>query len=86
MASQAERMTNEWVPTLSSIAPGAGAYMSEANPNQPDWQEAFYGSNYDQLLKVKQQYDPNELFSAWTAVGSDRWYENANGALCRIDT
>ncbi|KAF2636139.1 isoamyl alcohol oxidase [Massarina eburnea CBS 473.64] len=84
MAALAERMTNEWVPALSSLSPKAGAYMNEADPQQPDWKEAFYGPNYNRLLAVKRMYDPNEVFYAWTAVGSDRWAEDANGALCRV--
>ncbi|POS80195.1 FAD binding domain protein [Diaporthe helianthi] len=27
-------------------SPGAGTYMNEADINEPDWQQAFYGDNY----------------------------------------
>ncbi|KAF2181436.1 isoamyl alcohol oxidase [Zopfia rhizophila CBS 207.26] len=83
MASLAKKMTNEWVPAVSALAPESGAYMNEADPQQPDWQNVFYGPNYDELLRIKQEFDPHDIFYAWTAVGSDRWFQNSNDALCR---
>ncbi|KAL7624629.1 hypothetical protein AAE478_006198 [Parahypoxylon ruwenzoriense] len=55
-------------------SPGAGAYLNEADINEPNWQQAFYGSNYDYLYQLKQKYDPRGLMWAPTAVGSEDWY------------
>ncbi|KAI0112755.1 FAD-binding domain-containing protein [Hypoxylon sp. NC0597] len=71
-------------------SPNAGAYLNEADINEPNWQQAFYGSNYDYLYQLKQKYDPWGLFWAPTAVGSEDWYVTGqidfyptqNGKLC----
>jgi hypothetical protein len=44
--------------TWRDASPGAGAYMNEADINEPDFQQSFYGSNYPRLYAMKQQYDP----------------------------
>lgn len=81
-----EKITNELVPQLENITPGSGAYLNEADPNQPDWQHAFYGDNYARLLSIKDKYDPDGLFYGLTAVGSERWEYRmeTDGRLCRI--
>ncbi|KAK8050432.1 FAD binding domain-containing protein [Apiospora phragmitis] len=76
---------------LRDVSPGAGAYMNEADPGEPAWQQAFFGSNYAWLLEVKESWDPWHLFWAPTTVGSEGWeveavdgYPNSqNGRLCR---
>ncbi|KAL0565540.1 hypothetical protein V5O48_016479, partial [Marasmius crinis-equi] len=45
-----DRITNEFIPPLKKLTPGSGAYINEADPNDPDWKESFYGPNYDRLL------------------------------------
>ncbi|KAI1122305.1 FAD binding domain protein [Nemania abortiva] len=73
------------IPALKALSPDGegGAYLNEANRLQPDWKEAFYGANYDKLRAVKKKYDPNDLFFANTAVGSDAWVPDSDGRLCR---
>ncbi len=56
---------------LRKIAPGAGAYVAESSWFQPDWQRAYWGSNYERLLAVKRRYDPEGLFSVRHSVGSE---------------
>ncbi|KAK4493712.1 hypothetical protein PRZ48_014897 [Zasmidium cellare] len=82
----ANDMTYKYLPMLERLTPGGGAYLNEADFQQPDYKEVFYGGNYDRLLKIKEKYDPNQIFYAITAVGSDRWYEDATrgGRLCRV--
>jgi hypothetical protein len=57
---------------------------------EPNWQDAFYGSNYPRLSEIKRKWDPIGVFYAITAVGSENWVVNtpdglptANGRLCR---
>jgi hypothetical protein len=58
--------------------------MNEGDPFEPNFQKEFFGRNYDRLLRIKDKFDPEELFYARTAVGSDRWTERADGRLCRV--
>ena len=57
-----------------------GSYMNEADPNEPRWQERFFGSQtlYDRLKTVKRKYDPFDLFICKTCVGSDDWTADLN--------
>ena len=36
---------------------------------EENWQQTFFGDNYDRLLSVKKQYDPTGLFQCWKCVG-----------------
>ncbi|KAL4748733.1 hypothetical protein BDW72DRAFT_205344 [Aspergillus terricola var. indicus] len=60
-----------------------GAYLNEADFNQPNWQALFYGANYNDLVKIKQKYDPRHIFYGRTAVASERWEEHTDGRLCK---
>jgi FAD/FMN-containing dehydrogenase len=62
--------------TLRKAAPGAGAYVSESDFFQPRWQDAYWGSNYPRLLRVKRRYDPDGLFTVHHGVGSEDWSED----------
>jgi len=57
---------------LERIGAG-GAYVSETDFFQPDWQAAFWGTNYARLLAVKDSCDPDGLFFVHHGVGSERW-------------
>jgi FAD/FMN-containing dehydrogenase len=58
---------------LRRVAPDAGSYVSESNYFNSSWQDAFWGSNYPRLLKVKAKYDPDGLFFVHHGVGSEDW-------------
>jgi FAD/FMN-containing dehydrogenase len=58
---------------LSKIAPGAGAYLSEADFFDPNWKTTYWGPNFDRLAAVKKRYDPQGLFFTHHGVGSDEW-------------
>ena len=58
---------------LLKIAPGAGAYVSEADFFDPDWKLSYWGPNFERLAAVKQRYDPEGLFFTHHGVGSDEW-------------
>ncbi|KAG4032586.1 hypothetical protein MFRU_006g00560 [Monilinia fructicola] len=76
-------MVDDIIPQFEALTPGGGAYMNEANFRQPNWQEAFFGKNYDRLLGIKNKWDPEHLFYATTAVGSEAWSIAADGRMCR---
>lgn len=74
MSEQLEQRSNftygsmqEW----RDLTPGSGSYLSEGDRLEPNFQWSFYGSHYPKLLKIKQRYDPTNLFFAATAVGSE---------------
>lgn len=59
---------------IRAIAPDAGGYCSEMGYHVPDWQTAAWGrANYERLLRLKRQYDPDGLFMAHHYVGSEGW-------------
>jgi hypothetical protein len=66
---------------LKSLNPAGGTYANEADPNFPDWQHAFWGSNYERLRSIKQQVDPFGVFYCRSCVGSEM-FEDRNGSLC----
>ncbi|KAE9377580.1 FAD-binding domain-containing protein [Stipitochalara longipes BDJ] len=46
------------------------AYLNEADPDEPDWQDVFWGSeNYERLSQIKKHYDPDTLLNCWKCVG-----------------
>ena len=53
-------LTESW----KSVRPwGSGhVFPNFPDPTLDDWQYAYYGSNYDRLMKVKRTYDPNNSF------------------------
>jgi FAD/FMN-containing dehydrogenase len=58
---------------LRRIVPDAGSYVSESNYFNPDWQQAYWGTNYPRLRAVKTKYDPLGLFFVHHGVGSEDW-------------
>lgn len=48
------------------VTPGSGAYLGESDIREPNFQQAFYGSNYARLYQLKQKYDPKGVFFART--------------------
>jgi FAD/FMN-containing dehydrogenase len=61
---------------LTNIVPNAGAYVSESNFFEDDWQQSFWGPNYPRLLAIKDKYDPDGLFFVHHGVGSERWSDD----------
>ena len=74
------------------VTPGSGAYMNEADPGEPNWQQSFFGNLYPRLLQIKKAQDPWGVFWAPTTVGSEGWEvrtadgypRSQNGRLCRV--
>lgn len=76
---------------LLDATPGAGSYLNEADRTEKDFQQSFYGTNYPRLLEIKKKYDPDDVFWAVTAVGSEGWAVRSeqglpteDGPLCRV--
>lgn len=38
------------------------AYVNFPNRDQPNWQQAYYGRNFERLQQVKKRYDPDNVF------------------------
>jgi hypothetical protein len=76
-------MTYEFVPQLEAVTPGSGAYINEADFRQPNWQHDFFGANYENLLEIKNKWDPYHLFYATKAVGSEFWTVAEDGRMCK---
>ncbi|XXG99229.1 hypothetical protein Hte_005566 [Hypoxylon texense] len=77
-------MVDRIIPAMEAATPGSAVYLNEGSWAQPDWKDAFYGSNYERLLEIKKKYDPDDVFYALTAVGSDSWSQDTEGGLCRM--
>jgi FAD binding domain/Berberine and berberine like len=58
---------------LRAIAPNGGAYVSESNFFETEWQRSYWGSNRDKLAETKKKYDPTGLFFVHNGVGSEQW-------------
>ncbi|OAK94813.1 FAD-binding domain-containing protein [Phaeosphaeriaceae sp. SRC1lsM3a] len=85
-------LTYEWNSRWRKLTPGSGTYMSESDYIEPDWQQSFHGANYGRLYALKQKWDPEGVFYAQNAVGSEDWemsemllghLPSQNSRLCR---
>ncbi|KAG0224328.1 hypothetical protein BGW42_005182 [Actinomortierella wolfii] len=62
---------------LRRLTPASGAYVNEADPNEPNWQHSFWGEeNYKRLYEIKERVDPKGLFACRLCVGSEDWNED----------
>ena len=78
------QLTDTLIPALTTVTPGSGTYMNEADFHLATWKQDFYGANYARLRGIKAKYDPGDLFYATTAVGSDAWDVADDGRMCRV--
>jgi hypothetical protein len=82
-AEQTSLLTNSYVEALRVLAPESGAYVNEADANEPNFQQAFWGSNYPRLLDIKRRFDPDDVFWCTPCVGNERW-KVVDNVLCRV--
>lgn len=83
MQARKELLVNTLIPALEDATPGAGTYLNEIDAQwKGNWKKELYGGNYPWLLEIKNKFDPDHLFYAWTAVGSDYWATDGEGRLC----
>jgi hypothetical protein len=66
---QVQNTISAAIQPFKALTPGGGCYMNEGDWTEENWQQAFFGSNYDGLLSVKKRYDPTGLFNCWKCVG-----------------
>lgn len=86
MQARREYLADVIAPAIQNATPESGAYLNEADPlvhppESLEWQWTFYGSNYARLREVKDKWDPESLFYARTAVGSEDWVSDGDGRL-----
>ncbi|KAI1079344.1 FAD-binding domain-containing protein [Whalleya microplaca] len=67
--TQIQKTVGEAIKGFKALTPGGGTYLNEGDYTEEDWEQAFFGSKYDSLLRIKQQYDPTGLFNCWKCVG-----------------
>ncbi|KAJ7813344.1 hypothetical protein B0H14DRAFT_3750618 [Mycena olivaceomarginata] len=56
------------VDNLRRITPDA-AYLNEADVYEPNHEASFWGSHYQELLRIERKYDPRQLLDCWQCVG-----------------
>ncbi|PSN75563.1 FAD-binding domain-containing protein [Corynespora cassiicola Philippines] len=83
MLATQDAITEFVQPVIESVTPGAGAYMNEADFQQKDWKETFFGEKYGRLAEIKEKYDPEGLLWAVATVGSDKWSVASDGRMCK---
>ncbi|KAK2049429.1 FAD binding domain-containing protein [Colletotrichum somersetense] len=84
MLANQDLMTNVVQKEIEALTPTGGAYMNEADFQQPNFQQTFFGSNYKALLCLKKKYDPKGFFYVRNAVGSESWSVANDGRMCRV--
>ncbi|KAF1847051.1 FAD-binding domain-containing protein [Cucurbitaria berberidis CBS 394.84] len=67
--AQIQNAISASVQPFKALTPGGGCYMNEGDWMEDNWQQTFFGENYDRLLEVKRRYDPTDLFNCWKCVG-----------------
>jgi len=68
---------------FEELTPSPAAYLNEADFNQPNWQQVFYGDNYPKLAPIKRKYEPENIFWGPTVIGSEAWAPASDGRLCK---
>jgi hypothetical protein len=58
---------------LRAVASNSGAYVSESNFFESDFEHSYWGTNFAGLAQIKKKYDPDGLFFVHNGVGSEQW-------------
>jgi hypothetical protein len=79
-----QQLTNQIDAPLRDASPYGAAYVNEGNLEEPNWQTAYWGTNYPRLLELRQKWDPQGVFYARTTPGTENWEVVDYGRrLCR---
>ncbi|KIX02492.1 uncharacterized protein Z518_08433 [Rhinocladiella mackenziei CBS 650.93] len=80
-----DRVTHVLGKALRDQALDTGCYLNEANPDEPDFQRAFWGEHYEKLKEIKRKYDPEDTLWCKVCVGSEGWgYDSGMRRICRV--
>ncbi|KAK5655587.1 hypothetical protein OQA88_5518 [Cercophora sp. LCS_1] len=76
--TQKDDIRNLLVNTLDQAMMEAGpngcAYINEADPSQPNWQDNFWGPTvYPKLVDAKKKWDPEGIFYTVSTPGTESW-------------
>jgi hypothetical protein len=69
-----ESDTRELARSWASVHPwGTGrVYPNFSDPDLEDWAHAYYGTNFDRLVRVRGRYDPDDFFHSQQSLPSAR--------------
>ncbi|WP_026178865.1 FAD-binding oxidoreductase [Streptomyces hokutonensis] len=72
-SAEDEAVTKAWVDRgygiIDPLSTGH-SYINFPDERLEDWQQAYYGGNYDRLVQVKNAYDPGNFFNHPQSIGS----------------
>merc|ERR1711862_828974 len=57
---------------LDELLADRGSHNNEGDYTELAWQDRYWGSNYEELLRTKLKYDPDNIFSCHQCVGSEK--------------
>lgn len=77
-----DAVTNDIGGIIRRETPNSAVYSNEGDPNEPNWQNAFWGPVYPKLLKIKEKYDCDGVFWVKSTPGSEKW-KLVNERLCK---
>ena len=60
-------------------------FALQAYYKEPDWQNSFWGSNYERLSQIKTKVDPNGLFWVTPGINAEK-FQTVNGRVCRVES
>lgn len=79
--------TNVVGKALRDASPHGASYVNEGDLYEPNWQQAYWGTNYARLLEIRRKYDPSGVFYTLTTPGTEAWSVMDYGTkLCRART
>ncbi|KAH7130580.1 FAD/FMN-containing isoamyl alcohol oxidase-like protein MreA [Dendryphion nanum] len=58
---------------LREAGPDGATYVNEGDLYEPNWQDAYWGSNYPKLLQIRKKWDPKGVFYTQTTPGTESW-------------
>ncbi|KAG9248646.1 hypothetical protein BJ878DRAFT_476257 [Calycina marina] len=58
----AQNDINKYMDTWWVLTPGSGVYIKEADSDEPNWQQSFFGDLYPNLLSIKKARDPWNMY------------------------
>ena len=47
-------------------------YQNFPDPDLEDWEHAYYGANYDRLVRIKARYDPDDILRFRQSLSNGR--------------